>query len=89
MSGTGTDAVYSSSWQNFKSVMFIQGSDNIDPQTSTLDVDEENVKSPLQAPQKESHLLKKWRKSGLSYIRRQSSAYRCLLLKCPLPLPLP
>ena len=43
VSGTGTDAVYSSSWQYFKSMLFIKGSDDIDPQKSTLDVDVENV----------------------------------------------
>lgn len=43
VSGTGTDAVYSSSWLYFKSMLFIKGSDDIDPQKSTLDVDVENV----------------------------------------------
>ena len=43
VSGTGTDSVYSSSWRYFKSMLFIKGTDDIDPQTSTLDVDVENV----------------------------------------------
>lgn len=47
VSGTGTDSVYSSSWRYFKSLLFIRGSDDIDPQTSTLDVDAENVEPRL------------------------------------------
>ena len=47
VSGTGTDSVYSSSWRYFKSLLFIRGSDDIDPQTSTLGVDAENVEPCL------------------------------------------
>lgn len=43
MSRTGTDAVYSSSWWYSKSMLFLKVSDNIDPQTSTLGEDLENV----------------------------------------------
>ena len=67
VSGTGTDAVYSSAWQYFKSLLFIKGSDNIDPQTSTLDVDVENVEPcPHKKLGSNKVTLKKWRKPSLS-----------------------
>ena len=45
VSGTGTESVYSSSWRYLKSMLFIKGSDDIDPQASTLDADVENVEA--------------------------------------------
>ena len=36
VSGTGTDAVYASQWKYLKSLMFIKGSDDVDPAVSTL-----------------------------------------------------
>ena len=40
VSGTGTDAVYTSQWKYLKSLMFIKGSDDVDPAVSTLDLKE-------------------------------------------------
>ena len=40
VSGTGTDAVYTSQWKYLKSLMFIKGSDDVDPAVSTLDAKE-------------------------------------------------
>ena len=37
VSGTGRDAVYTSQWKYLKSLMFIKGSDDVDPAISTLD----------------------------------------------------
>lgn len=37
VSGAGTDAVYTSQWKYLKALMFIKGSDDVDPAVSTLD----------------------------------------------------
>ena len=51
-SGSGTDTVYTSPWKHFKSMMFLKGNDEIDPQVSTLQcetVDTENEKPAKRA----------------------------------------
>lgn len=58
---------------------FVKGCDDVDPQTSTLDVDAENKepRPPKKSRSNKAALDKEMEKSKLSYIRRQSSAWRC------------
>ena len=48
VSGAGTDTVYTSQWKYLKSLMFIKGSDDVDPAVSTLtDVGDKENERPV------------------------------------------
>ena len=38
VSGMGTDCVYTSQWKFFKALMFVKGSDDVDPSVTTLEI---------------------------------------------------
>lgn len=76
-SGTGTDSVYSSSWRYFKSISFIKGSDDIDPQTSTLDVDVENVE-PRPHKKTRSNKVTLTKEMELAKLELYKEAVKCL-----------
>ena len=47
VSGMGTDSVYTSQWKFFKALMFVKGSDDVDPSVTTLgDIDVREYERP-------------------------------------------
>lgn len=81
VSGTGTDSVYTSSWRYFKALGFLRGSDDVDPQTSTME-DAENMERPPKKS-KSSKLKAAQEMEEMVKIEFYREALKCL--QTPLP----
>jgi hypothetical protein len=80
--GTGTNTVYVSNWKHFKSMRFVKGSDDLDPQVSTLHHDTENEKPIKRARSNSKHETptKEIEEAKLGLYRE---AIRCLQMPLP------
>lgn len=82
VSGTGTSTVYVCNWRHFKSMMFVKGSNDLDPQVSTLQSDSENEK-PLKRARPNSKQETPTKEYEEAKLELYKEAIRCLQMPIP------